>query len=74
MSQKYTENEATGVSQLSRNIEKGDEVIFCRALLTTKKHQNMFHINISIDHSCILEKRTDIANFSVIASKQMDYI
>ena len=69
-SQKYTDNEATGIIQPSQLLENDENLLICPALASTQNNEHMVQISNFLDHPYILKKGKHIANFSVLTPEQ----
>ena len=52
----YTDNEATGLIQPSPLLENDEDLLICRALLSTQSNKHMVQINNFLDHPYTLKK------------------
>ena len=69
-SQIYTDNEATGIVQLSPHLENDEDLFICPALSSTQNNKHMVQINNFLDHPYTLKKRTHKAKFSILTPEQ----
>ena len=69
-SQIYTDNEATGIIQLSPFLENEKDLLICPALSSTQTNIHIVQISSSLDHPYTLKKGTHIVNFSILTPQQ----
>ena len=73
-SQIYTENEATGIIQPSPLLENDQYLLICPAISSTQNNKHMVQISNFLYHPYTLNKRTHIANFSILTPEQTKHI
>ena len=73
-SQIYTENEVTGIIQLSPLLENDEDLLICQAISSTQNNKHMVQISNFLDHPYTLKKGTHMANFSILIPEQTKHI
>ena len=73
-SQIYTDNEATGIIQLSPLLLNDEDLLICPAFLSTQNNKHMVQISIFPDHPYTLEEGTHMGNFSILTPEQTKHI
>ena len=66
----YTDNEATGIFQLSPLLENDEDLLICPALSSTQNNKHVVQIINFLDHHFTLQKGTHIANFSILTPEK----
>ena len=73
-SQIYTDNEATGMIQLSPLLENDEDLLICPAPSPTQNNKHMVQFSNFLDHLYTLKKGTLIAIFSILTPEQTKHI
>ena len=73
-SQLYTNNEASGIEQLSPLPECAEDLFFCTALSTTQNNMHILQISTFLENPYTLKKQTHGANSSELTSEQTKHM
>ena len=73
-SQTYTDNEATGIIQLSPFLQNDEDLLIFPAISSTQNNKYVVQNSNFLDHPYTLKKRTPMANFAILTPEQTKHI